>query len=216
MTKQHFSYKEIFSFGWAKTKQHAWFIVLTEIIIGIIMSAVGDMRGANLLCTVVTLMTVLSVASVSLLIARDHHFSFSDLVSPLLSPKKVLRFFAITAIIAVPLIILGTAFVLGVYMHNPVVTVLGIILFFPLVYFSVCFKVYPYVVLEHENTPVIKLMTMTYNLTAPHFFQMLGFLVLATLLNILGALFVVGLLLTIPMTMFAMAHVYDKLKEHTA
>ena len=40
MTKQHFSFEEVFKFGWTKTKQHAWFITLTFIIAGIIMSAV--------------------------------------------------------------------------------------------------------------------------------------------------------------------------------
>jgi hypothetical protein len=42
--------------------------------------------------------------------------------------------------------------------------------------------------------------------------QLLGFTILAALLNIVGAiLFFVGLLVTVPVTMLAFAHIYDKL-----
>lgn len=45
--------------------------------------------------------------------------------------------------------------------------------------------------------------------------KLLGFMIVAILLNILGALLLlVGLLVTIPVTMLAMAHVYTKLKSH--
>ncbi len=209
MTKQHFSFKEIFMFGWVKTKQHAWFIALTTIIISIIMGAV------NPLGVLVCLLIGLSVASISLLISRDHHFTFSDLFSPLLSPKKVLKFLAITAILAIPIVVLALTFVVGVFQQNAVVTIIGMILFLPLVYLSVCFKLFPFVVIEHENASIVELMTITYNLTAPHFLQMFAFLVLAAILNLVGALVVIGLFVTIPITLFATAHVYDKLKEHS-
>ncbi len=211
MTKQHFSFKEIFMFGWVKTKQHAWFIALTTIIISIIMGAVKFHPLGVLVC----LLIGLSVASISLLISRDHHFTFSDLFSPLLSPKKVLKFLAITAILAIPIVVLALTFVVGVFQQNAVVTIIGMILFLPLVYLSVCFKLFPFVVIEHENASIVELMTITYNLTAPHFLQMFAFLVLAAILNLVGALVVIGLFVTIPITLFATAHVYDKLKEHS-
>lgn len=223
MTKQHFSFKEIFMFGWAKTKQHAWFIALTTIIISIIMSAAktftlfkGELvQSFDLYSIFILLLVCLSVVSISLLISRDHHFTFSDLFSPLLSPKKVLKFFAITAILAIPIVVLALTFVVGVFQQNAVVTILGMILFLPLVYLSVCFKLFPFVVLEHENASVVELMTITYNLTAPHFLQMFAFLVLATILNVAGAIVIIGLFVTVPVTLFATAHVYDKLKEHS-
>jgi uncharacterized membrane protein len=40
MTKHHFSFQEVFTFGWAKTKQHAWFTALTFIIATILISSV--------------------------------------------------------------------------------------------------------------------------------------------------------------------------------
>lgn len=224
MTKQYFSFKEIFMFGWVKTKQHAWFITLTAIIISIIMSAANVQNFGLLLSTVVSLMVALSLASISLSISRDHHFTFGDLFTPLLSPKKVLNFFALTAVLALPVILFVIAFMEAVYARNTFVAILGIIIFFPLAYFSVCFKLYPFVVLEHENSTIPELLRMTYKMTAPHFIQVLIFLLIAAVFNLLVAIILstiavsliyIGLFVTIPITLFAIAHLYNKLKEHS-
>lgn len=200
-------------FGWTKTKQHAWFIVLVTIIIGIIMNAV---RGSDLLNAVVSLMVGLSIASISLIISRDHSFTFYDLVSPLLSYKKVLKFFVLAVLFAVPILVLVSPFVLGVYSRNPMVTISGLLLLVPLVYFTVRLKFFPFIVLEHENASINDLVLMSYKLTAHHFLPVFLFLLSASLLNILGILlFGIGLLVTVPVTLFATAHMYDRLKEHT-
>ncbi len=45
--------------------------------------------------------------------------------------------------------------------------------------------------------------------------HLLGFLLIVALLNLLGAIvFLVGLLVTVPVTMIAYAHIYQKLQAH--
>ena len=89
MTKQHFSFKEVFMFGWQKTKQHAWFIVLTFIIASLISHA---SRFLPVFDFIISMMISLSLVSLSLKIVRDQPFSFADLYYPLLSPKRVIKF----------------------------------------------------------------------------------------------------------------------------
>lgn len=194
MTKQHFSFKEVFMFGWAKTKQHAWFVFLTFIIAFIITSAV---KFVPVLDAVVSMMVGLSLVSISILIARGHDFSFSDLYRPLLSASRVIKFFVLTLIYAIA------------------VTIGTILLVIPGIYIAVRFKFFPYVVLENEHATITDLIKMSYKLTHNHFWVVLAFLIAVTILNILGAmLFVVGLVVTIPVSLFASAHMYNKLKEH--
>jgi membrane protein implicated in regulation of membrane protease activity len=58
---------------------------------------------------------------------------------------------------------------------------------------------------------------MSYKLTEGYFWPIFGFLCLAGLLNIAGLIFFrIGLLATLPTTIFAFAHLYDKLKNHEA
>ena len=195
MTKHHFSFEEVFKFGWAKTKQHAWFIVLTFLIIHIIISAV---RFSPLLDFIVSLMVGLSVASISLMISRHQDFSFRDLYMPLLSQRRVLKFIALLFVYCV-------AVGLG-----------AILLIVPGVYVAVRFKFFPYVVVENEYASLEELVRMSYKVTHGHFWQVFGFLLLAILFNFVGFLcLVVGLFVTIPVTIFATAHVYNKLKEHS-
>jgi uncharacterized membrane protein len=195
MTKHHFSFQEVFKFGWAKTKQHAWFSALTFIIATIIISAV---RMVPLFDAIVSLMVGISITSISLLIARDHSFTFTDLVSPLLSAKKVLNMFVLTAIYGVA-VLLGT-----------------ILLIVPGVYVAVRFKFFPYIVIENENASIKDLIRMTYKLSTGHFWPLFFFLAIAAVLNVLGSLlFVIGLVVTVPVTVFASAYMYSRLKEHT-
>lgn len=195
MTKQHFSFQEVFTFGWSKTRQHAWFIVLTYIIIGIIMSAV---RFSPFIDCITSVMVAISVTSLALTISRDHHFTFADLYYPLLSYKRVLKFIALTAIYVLAVII-GFA-----------------LLVLPGIYIAIRFKFFPFVALDHENASIPDLIRMSAKVTAHNFWSVFLFLLLGGMLNILGALaLVVGLFFTIPVTFFAMAHMYNRLKEHS-
>ena len=195
MTKQHFSFQEVFRFGWAKTRQHAWFVALTFIIAGVCMSAV---KFNPVLNSIVSIMVGVSLVSISILIARDQHFTFHDLYTPLLSPKKVLKFAALTILYVIA------------------VTIGTILFIIPGIYIATRFQFFPNVVVENENVHLKDLIAMTYKLSQNHFWVILAFLVLALAMNIIGALFfLVGLIVTVPITLFASAYMYIRLKEHS-
>lgn len=220
MSKYHFTFKELFMFGWTKTTQHAWFIFLTFIIISIIASATVF---NPFLSTLVVGMAALSLTSISLMIARNHTFSFSDLLYPLLSPRRVIKFFTLSLFYVLPVLLLTLTtiiLVIGSARGSVSVTVFGLIfslIFFAIsLYVTVRFNFFPYVAVEHEHSPVKDLINMSYKLTENNFGPVFGFLFLAVCLNLVGLLFFgLGLLITVPVTVFASAHLYDKLKSHT-
>ncbi len=220
MSKHHFTFKEVFLFGWNKTLQHAWFIFLTFIIGSIIISSTVL---NPLLNVVVALMVGLSLASISLMIVRNHAFSFADLFYPLLSPRRVLKFFALVSLYVLPMLIVmltGAILVVGAASGSASVTLFGLIMtfvfFVPSLYVAVRFKFFPFVVVEHEHSTIKDLVLMTYKLTGGYFWEILGFMVLACILNIIGLILLgVGLLVTVPVTFFAASHLYDRLKSHT-
>ncbi len=215
-------------FGWNKTVQHAWFSFLTFIIISIIFNATvfnpltWILPTSQVFDTIIALMVGLSLVSISLMIARNHAFTFSDLVNPLLSPRRVLKFFALASLYTFPIFLLTFSFliiIVGAASFSASVTLFGLILtlglFFPTLYIAVRFKFFPFIVAEHEHSSVKDLIAMSYKATEGSFWQVLAFMVLVAALNLVGFLFFgVGLLLTVPTTLFAAAHLYDKFKNH--
>ncbi len=226
MTKHHFTYKEVFTFGWNKTMQHAWFIFLTFIISSIIITstAVTAFVISHFIFTAVVLMSFLSLASISLMIVRNHSFTFADLLNPLLSPRRVLKFAALSVLYVIPVFLL--AFTSAVLMYGATqgsapVAIFGllftIIVFIPSIFIAIRFQFFPYIVAEHEYSSIKDLIKMSYTLTENNFWQLLGFVVIAYIINLIGmAFFCVGLLVSVPVTAFACAHLYDRFKNHTA
>lgn len=207
MSRHKFSFKDAFVFGWNKTKQHYWFCFLTFLLVTLIINSVDHVP---LLRTVVTLMVALSVVSVSLLIARDHHFTFENLFTPLLSPKKVAKFVLISVLYAIPVILAA------VFLFFVPAKFFGLIVIIPSIYLAVRFKFFPYVVVENEDATLRSIIETSLKLTKGHFWMVLGLLVLIGLLNVLGlAFFIVGLAVTIPVSILATAYVYTRLKDHT-
>lgn len=214
MTKQHFSFKEIFMFGWAKTQQHAWFIALTIIIMGIIMSAVSNVP---LFGNLVSILVGLSVASISLTISRDHHFTFADLFTPFLSRNRVLKYVGLSLLYAVPAMIAVTMMATAMMMRNSSTAVVAAILLLLAIYIAIRFMFFSFVAIDHENAKFIELIKLSYRLTSANFVSVFIFFVLIVILNILGSLvFVIGLFVTVPVSMFATARLYNQIKDHHA
>ena len=227
MTKQQLSFEEIFKFGWAKTKQHAWFITLTFIISSLVINASTGISPVNIL---VAFMTVLSVVSISLTMSRDQHFTFGDLYMPLLSQRRVLKFVVLAALYIFPVLVVMFSYQLiqqGVMRASAGLFAAGLILSIPAslaaVYTTVRFKFFPFIVVEHEGATISNLIKMSYSFTEGRFVQVLFFLFLATVLNIapiiiaaiLGNVFLLGIFITAPVTVLATAHLYNRIKDHT-
>ena len=229
MTKQYFNFEETFSFAWAKTKQHAWFLVCMALIYAVILSAVKRTPGLEEL---VALLVALSLLSMSLIMVRNESFNFSDIFNRLRSPRLVLHFLALTvlyigavSVLVMPFIaasMLATNIVIASSSFSAipskllVVLLTTLVMLLPGIYVSIRFKFYPYILLENEHMSIKDIILHTEKLTRGYFWQLLWFFIMLTVLNILGALaFMVGLFLTVPVSIFAIAHLYRKLQGHT-
>jgi uncharacterized membrane protein len=206
MTRHHFSLQEAFTFGWAKTKQHYWFVVLTFLIGAIITVSTSRI---HLLNSIVILLVGLSIASISLQMSRDTPFSFIDLFNPLLSPEKVLKYLILAIVYLIPAIISAVALFRTPAHWGSLFVII------PSLYIAVRFKFFPYVVIDNEHATVKELIKMSFKLTNNHFWKIFLFLCVAAVINLIGAFTIVGLLVTIPVTVLATSQVYNKLKEHS-
>lgn len=236
MKHQKFNFEEIFNFAWAKTKQHAWFLACSFMIYGIILNAsmnITIFRGEvfkviGLFGSIVLALIVLSLMSVSLIIVRNESFSFSDLFNRLKSPRLVINFLGLSILYigAISCLIIPFLAVLesirrngGDIFANSLLLILFIItaLLFALgVYGSIRFKFYPYVLLENEHMTIVEVIKHTKKITCCAFISLFSFFIILAAINLLAFLaFGVGLLITVPISVFAVAHLYRKLEGHT-
>ena len=227
MIKQHFNFEEIFSFAWSKTKQHAWFLVCAFMIYAVIMSAV---KNAPVLGAITALLVSLSLISMSLIIVRNDSFSFADLFNKLKSPRLVINFFALTIIYVAAVSLFVVPFVAAMSLTAGTVLYSGFtavnsklltvflttfIMLLPGIWLTIRFKFYPYVLIENEHLSITDVIKHTEKLTRGIFWQLFGFFIALSLLNVLGALaFGFGLIFTVPVSIFAVAHLYRKLAGH--
>jgi hypothetical protein len=227
MTKQYFSFEEIFKFGWAKSKQHAWFIFLTFIISSLVINASANLPFISVL---VIFMATLSIVSLSLAMVRDHHFSFADLYTPLLSQRRVLKFIVLATLYIFPLMVVLFSYELirqGIVNSRSGLFAFGLILSIPAgvlsVFTTVRFKFFPFIVAEHEGATISSLIRTSYAFTEGRFVQVVLFLAIIALLNLtpvivafaFGGIFLLGFFVTAPVSILATAHLYNRIKDNT-
>lgn len=233
MKKQYyFNFEEILSFAWTKTKQHAWFLFCTAVMYALAISASMDVIGIKILGPFGYLIcgfVGLSLLSISLTIVRNEAFTFGDLTNRLRSPKLVINFFILTAIYAAAIVIFFVPFIaaygimlanlaLGIAISGKFLWVLiaSTIFLLPGIFITIRFKFYPYVLLENEHFSLTDVIKHSYNLTCCVFWNLLWFLIILSVINILGFLaFGVGLIITIPVSVFSLAHLYRQLETHS-
>jgi hypothetical protein len=226
MIKQHFSLLEAFSFGWKKFLQHYWYVFLSSFIITIIMSAVW---WNTVLSVVVALLASVSIVHTTLAISRNHSFSFESLFSPLLSPKRVGKFLALALIMSLPfmaillcLVILFTGATTGMATGNKALAFLALVagmistvLVFLTAYLTVRLKFIAFVVVEHPDATITNLLKNAYDLTKKQFLNVFVFIVMVAVLNVaVVIIFFPLLIVSLPVSLFASAHVYDRLRDH--
>ena len=227
MKIQQFNYNEIFSFAWAKTRQHAWFLACTAVIYGLIMSAA---KFTPVFDVLVALLLSLSLLSISLAMVKNESFTFADLFNKLRSPRLVLHFIALTALyvlvvcaltlpfIAAMTVSFGAVFFGAAVASGKLIALATVtfILFCVGVYVSVCYKFFPYVLLENEHMSLTHIIKHTRKITCCNFWPLFVLLILLSLFNVVGAMLAgLGLIITVPMSVFALAHVYRKLEAHS-
>lgn len=240
--KKTFSIKESFIFGWRTTRAHSALIfkvVLTgfalqvafEIVNKVLVpSAIGILAAALLM--VFLIVAGFGTTIISLKLVRGTVAHYSDLLPPV---KLIVRYVLasmLTAlvvlaplivagiVVAVGMVLLGASFTTGVvassYVSLPVLSlVVALVL-------STAATLAGYLLLRYSfmRFAVLDSHTVRGSLREcavgawPCAAAIVVFIVVLAL-NLLGVmLFLVGLLITVPVTTLAYAHVYQKLKEH--
>jgi uncharacterized membrane protein len=198
-----FSTGSALRFGWETFKKRPWFFVGSTVVIllasglingftsGIDAALTGSAQEPSLIGTVINLAlgTLLSMGATAFYLAAHDNPDTADLAL-LWHPRPFWKYLGASILLALAVAI---GFVLLI--------VPGIIL-------GLMFMFTTFVVIEHELGP-IDAMSESHRLTRGHKWQLLGFVLLLLLINVLGVLaLVVGLLVSIPVSTLAFVHAY--------
>jgi len=242
--KKTFSIKESFVMGWKTMRAHSGLIfkvVLTvfalQVMFEIVTKALVPNNPIGILLAAVLMVFLMVVGLgttlISLKLVRSKPARYRDLFPPvklivryglasILTGLVVLAPLIVAGIIvAVGMVLLGASFTTGT-VASPYVSLLVLSVVVALFlatavtlsgYLLLRFSFMRFAVLDSE-TPVASLRKSA-RLVRGHTLPLLLFFIIVLVLNLLGAmLFLVGLLITVPVTTLAYAHVYQKLKEH--
>lgn len=240
---QHFSIKNSFMFGWHTMRAHSalvFKVVLTVFALQVAFEVVNKVLVPNpvgILAAIVLMgsliVTGFGAAIISLKLVRNKPAQYRDLLP---SFKVTFRYIVASAVAAIavlaPLIVAGIAVVVLAVMLDVSFTH-GTVANTDVPFWLLCASVSlliaaaltlsGYMALRYsfvrfaviDNTTVMASLRESAHLVRGHVLRLLGFFIVLLLLNLLGALLLlVGLLVTVPVTAIAYAHVYQHLKGH--
>jgi len=228
--EHHISIGDALRFGWQKTRAHSMLIfqvLLTlfavQVAQSIVSKTIGDtLQGglATLVLIVIGIALGIGFTNIGLKIAKGEHTGYRDIMPSLsLGISYIAASLLAGLVTIVPIVIaLIISLVLVTILHGvavavvmvPVIAVGAVFaIYFGLRYFFVRF-----IILENPKE-ITDSLRISAKITEGRKWWLLGFMIVLGLLNILGAiLLLVGLLITIPMTLIAYAHVYHTLRTH--
>lgn len=204
--KPHFSKKEAISLGFELAKKHiVFFIGILIIVVLVSMASSAIQIGLllekqpslyillNVLIFIVNAIISMGLIKISLEFIDKKKPKFSNLfyVKPLVN------------------------FILGTIIRG-LITFIGFILFIvPGIIFSIRFQYVTYLIID-KNLSAVDAVKKSWNMTRGNTWNLFFFAILLFLANILGAMLILlGLFITIPLTMLATAFVYRKLLLHS-
>lgn len=206
MTIEKFSKREAIRFGWQTMKSNLWFFVGLLILAGVIQFAPGVIydlllkESPILAFTVYLIGWVLSIIVGLGLIKISLNFcdNLKSKIGDLFSQYRL--FFRV----------LFAGILYGL------ICFLGTILFIiPGIYFGIRFWFYDYFIVD-KRAGVIESLKRSWRITKGNVWNLFLFILILTGINLLGALcLLVGLFVTVPTTMVAIALVYRKLLAQT-
>jgi len=197
-----FSIEEALKFGWEKTKLHSMVlfqVLLTLFALNVVSGMLRESLHNGFAGGVLSLATsavgiVLGIGFliITLKIAKGEAVAYRDILPPL----ELAWWVFLASLLAGVLTFAGL-----------------ILLIIPGIYFALRFSMVRYAVIEGAG--VMESFEKSTALTDGHKWQLLGLFVVFGLVNLIGLLLLgVGLLITVPITAIAAAHVYLKLKAH--
>lgn len=196
--KLTFSIKEMFGRGWELTKQHLGLVVgvlafsfLVNMFSSAILGATQDSMPLSILANLIVLLVggllYLGVLSIAFKLYDGKPALFTDIFS---QPDKVLRYIVAS-------ILYGLTVFLGL-----------LLLIVPGLIWAIKFQFFNYFLVD-RNLGAVEALQASSKVTTGHKWHIFLFNLAAIGLNLLGALaFGIGLLITLPMTLFASVGVY--------
>ncbi len=190
MIKHNFTIKEILISAWHATKKNAWFLALMFFVSVTIMTVT---RHTGIIGGLINILIGISIINISLVIASGKTPNYLDTVS-IFKNYKIFWHYLIASILCV-IIVLG-----------------GLILFIlPGIYLAVRLQFYKFLIVDDENLRPVAALKKSMKMTKGHFWKLFGFILAIILLNIVGLLvFIIGLAITIPVSVLATAFLYKK------
>lgn len=202
-----FSISEAIRFGWEVFKRHPWFligIVLITLFVNYTPNMISEqMRSENqsfylaifgIVFWILNMLVSLGGIKISLSLVDNKKAEFSDLFNA----YPLLFNFIISSILYALIIVFGL-----------------VLLIVPGIIFGIMFHFYSYLIVDKKLGPIESLKESK-RLTSGSKWKLFLFGLVLALLNIGGAVvFLVGLLITVPITMLSYAYVYRKLQGVT-
>lgn len=208
--KKTFSIGEAIQFGWATTKSNLFLFIKTMVVL-ILVNSIGNIisllipedlgmvRGLLLFIISIGLWVlgmVVQIGVVKMLL------KFVDgqkgMISDLFSYFDLMMIFKMFV---------------GTMMYGLLVMIGFILLVIPGIIFLVRFSYYMYFIVDKNMGPVDAL-TKSWEITKGNTLLLIGFVLALFLINVVGALLIlIGLLVTIPLSMVSAAYVYRKLSS---
>jgi len=198
-----FSITEAIKYGWKTLREH--FVFLTSLIVGLFIINIGinvatqalDKADLNLLLFATTILSVvvsviigMGLIYVALKLYDENMAGYRDI----LEPAPLFWRYLGSSIVYVVIVILGL-----------------ILLIVPGIIWAIKYNFYKYAVID-EKLGVMDSIRRSGEITKGEKWHLFLFGIVLVLLNVLGALaFIVGLIVTIPITMMAVVYVYRKL-----
>lgn len=198
----HFSIEEALKFGWHKTKAHSGLLfqaMLTLFALQVASSIVTRVLehtfmgiAASIVLGVVSLFVGVGFTIITLKLAKGESASYADIMPPV---KLVWHYFVAN-------ILSGLFIVIGF-----------ILLIVPGIYLMLRYSMVRFAIID--GVGITDSLRRSASLTRGIKWNLLLFFIVIIMLNIVGAiLLLVGLLVSVPVTMIAYAHVYQKLHAH--
>ncbi len=198
MTKNTFEVKEVLTFGWTTFKQDPWFYIGVTAGLTIFTMVVNALTGNGhgifsligfLIGVVASTVVTIAYARLALSAEAGKHVGWEGLWAP--------EYFLNT---------------LGASILQGIIILIGIILLvIPGIVAALMLSMTQLSVVDKKLTPIAAIKE-SYHLTKGHLFELFLLMIALILLNMVGLiLLVVGLLVTLPISLIAVAHVYRKL-----
>lgn len=195
-----FTYKEIFKFGWQKTKQNFWFLFIIQIIV----FGINMISDSSIIGFVLSLLTGLLITQIFLRISENEQLNFKNFLSNI-TVDKFLHYMLSTIITSI-FVVVGF-----------------ILLIVPGIIISIMTSFAPFILLEKDFKPSWKdlsfwqVIKKSKKMTYGYKWKIFVFMLIALGINLLGLIALgVGLFFTIPTTAIAFAKMYQIIKGEEA